>query len=62
MATEILDLQLPPALPHGWKKEVAKLLGVSRNTVTNALRDGNGETYQRIMKTAKEKYGKPVKA
>lgn len=59
MSTQILDLQLPQALPHGWKKEVASLLKVSRNTVTNALRAGNGKNYERIMKCAKEKYGKP---
>lgn len=60
MATEIINLELPPTLPHGWKKGVAKTLRISRNTVTNALNSGNGDTYERIMKCAKEKYGKPV--
>lgn len=60
MTTEIIKNEMPPILPHGWKTEVAKLLGIHVNTVTNALRDGSGDTYDRIMKTAKEKYGKPV--
>jgi len=59
--TIILNLELPPTLPHGWKKQVAEALGIHKNTVTNALRDGKGDTYERIMKAAKEKYGKPIK-
>lgn len=58
MNTKIIQLELPPSLPHGWKKEVAKALGIHRNTVTTALHDGKGETYDRIMKCAKEKFGK----
>lgn len=60
MNTKIINLELPPILPHGWKNEVAELLGIHRNTVTTALKDGHGDTYDRIMKCAKEKYGKPV--
>jgi len=54
-----LHLEMPPVLPHGWKKEVAALLGVHPNTVKNALNEGQGATYERIMKCAREKYGKP---
>lgn len=53
-------MQLPPILPHGWKKKVAEVLGIHYNTVTNALREGTGETYNRIIKTATEKYGTPI--
>jgi hypothetical protein len=60
MDTKIINLELPQVLPHGWKKGVASVLGIHVNTVTNALRDGKGDTYERIMKTAKEKYGKPI--
>lgn len=60
MNTKIINLELPPVLPHGWKTEVATTLGIHQNTVTNALRDGKGDTYDRIMKCAKEKYGKPI--
>ena len=56
----ILQLEMPAILPHGWKKEVATTLGIHPNTVKNALISGNGETYERIMKCAKEKYGKPI--
>ena len=54
----MLNLELPPVLPHGWKKEVAGLLGIHANTVTNALEKGKGDTYERIMLAAKNKYGK----
>lgn len=60
MNTKIIHLEMPEVLPHGWKKEVAGLLGIHVNTVTNALHDGKGDTYNRIMKCAKEKYGRPV--
>ena len=55
--TKTLELELPPILPHGWKKKVARLLGIHENTVTNALKAGNGKNYERIIKCAKEKYG-----
>ena len=58
--TIILNLELPPTLPHGWKKQVAIALGIHKNTVTNALQAGKGDTYERIMTTAKAKYGKPI--
>jgi len=58
--TIILNLELPTNLPHGWKKEVAGVLKIHKNTVTNALKEGHGDTYNRIMKAAKEKYGKPI--
>lgn len=60
MNTKIINLEMPQVLPHGWKKEVATTLGIHINTVTNALHDGKGYNYDRIMKTAKEKYGNPV--
>lgn len=49
--------KLPEFLPHGWKKEVANVLGIHINTVTNALKAGNGMTYERIKKVAIEKWG-----
>jgi len=62
MSTTIINLELPPTLPHGWKTSVAKLLGLHRNTVKEALkRGGDDPTYLRIMTTAKAKYGKPIK-
>ena len=48
---------LPDFLPHGWKTEVAEVLGVHRNTITNALKAGRGETYNRVVKIAIEKWG-----
>lgn len=49
---------LPEFLPHGWKGEVANVLGIHRNTVKNALEAGKGETFERIKKVAIEKWGK----
>jgi hypothetical protein len=48
---------LPDFLPHGWKKEVAGVLGIHPNTVNHALKSGKGMTYERIKKVAIEKYG-----
>ncbi len=63
MEAQKLTLEMPAVLPHGWKTQVARTLGLHRNTVKEAIRRGGDDpTYQRIMKTAKEKYGKPVKA
>ena len=59
--TLTIELVLPTVLPHGWKSEVARTLGIHINTITNALKAGSGETYNRIIKCAKEKYGKPIK-
>ena len=59
MKTQILrNAELPTFLPHGWKKEVAEALDVRPNTIKNALQSGRGATYNRIVKTATEKYGK----
>jgi hypothetical protein len=60
MNTKIIHLEMPQVLPHGWKQDVATTLGIHPNTVTNALKEGKGDTYDRIMKCAKERYGKPV--
>lgn len=49
--------ELPPVLPHGWKKEVAMVLGVHPNTISRALHSGKGITYMKIIKTAAAKYG-----
>lgn len=49
---------LPEFLPHGWKTQVAKALGIHPNTVKNAIHAGKGETYERIKKVATEKWGK----
>ena len=45
-------------LPHGWVNDVAKVLGVHRNTITNAMHAGDGETYRRVMTVVEKKYGK----
>ncbi len=61
MATHIIKkVELPISLPHGWKKEVAEILGIHFNTVKNALKAGKGYNYERIVKAATEKYGKPI--
>lgn len=58
MKTKILtNRELPAILPHGWKTEAARALGVHKVTVSRALRAGSGDTYNRIMKVALEKYG-----
>ncbi|NDV68342.1 hypothetical protein [Dysgonomonas sp. 25] len=49
---------LPDFLPHGWKAEVARTLGVHRNTVKNAIELGKGELYERIKQVAIQKWGK----
>jgi len=54
----IKKTDLPEFLPHGWKSEVAKILGIHRNTVKNALDAGRGETYEKIKKIAILKWGK----
>lgn len=60
MQTKIIkDTVLPAVLPHGWKTRVAKAIGVHPNTVKNNLQAGQGETYDRIMHTAKQIYGIP---
>ncbi|HBG41156.1 MAG TPA: hypothetical protein DDW85_07050 [Porphyromonadaceae bacterium] len=49
---------LPDFLPHGWKTEVAKVLGVHPITIKRSLQKGGGMMYDRIVKTAAAKYGK----
>jgi len=50
--------ELPEFLPHGWKKEVATLLGIHVNTVTNSLKRGRGYNYEKIKHIAVQKWGK----
>lgn len=50
--------RLPDFLPHGWKSEVAEAMGVHRNTITNALRAGEGDTFNRVLKVAIAKWGR----
>ncbi len=57
-AKKLSPPELPPLLPHGWKKEVALTLGIHPNTVSRALRSGKGLTYMKIVRTAAAKYGK----
>ena len=58
METKYLTKQeLPQFLPHGWKTEVAKVLGIHPITVKRSIRKGFGETYQKIVKVAIAKYG-----
>lgn len=49
--------KLPDLLPHGWKKEVAGILGIHVNTVTNALKTKKGYTYVKIIEVLIEKWG-----
>jgi len=63
MGTKFLtNPKLPTFLPHGWKKEVAKALGVHPNTVTRSLKLGKGDTYNRIVRAAAAKYGNKEEA
>lgn len=52
--------KLPAFLPQGWRKEVAKVLGVHPLTITRNVRIGKGAMYERIVKTAAAKYGEKV--
>lgn len=45
-------------LPHGWKTQVAKRLGVHPNTIKNNIQAGCGEMYDKILHTANQLYGK----
>jgi len=56
--TIIKKTELPEFLPHGWKKEVALILGIHINTVTNALKVGRGNTFEKIKQVAIIKWGK----
>lgn len=55
--TFIKKTTLPDFLPHGWKKEVALILGIHINTVTNALKAGRGINYEKIKRVAINKWG-----
>lgn len=58
METKILtNPKLPTFLPHGWKKEVAKVLGIHPNTVMRNIKRGKGEVYDKIVRAAAVKYG-----
>lgn len=48
---------LPRFLPHGWKTEVAKILGVHPMTISRNIKKGRGIMYDKIVKTAAAKYG-----
>lgn len=49
---------MPLILPHGWKTATAKAIGVSINTITNNLKKGEGDTYNKIIHTASQIYAK----
>lgn len=58
MSTKFIQTpELPQFLPHGWKKEVAKAIGVHPNTVMRNLKAGKGLVYDKIVRTAAMKYG-----
>ncbi len=58
MSTKKLESpELPQFLPHGWKTEVAKILGVNPITVKRNINKGSGQLFERIVKTAAAKYG-----
>lgn len=56
--TIVKKTELPDFLPHGWKKQVASMLGIHINTVTNALKERRGNTYEKIKHVAITKWGK----
>jgi DNA-binding transcriptional regulator YhcF (GntR family) len=52
------EYELPSVLPFGWITSVAKTLGIHRNTVRNAIKEGESHPlYKTIMETAKQKFG-----
>lgn len=56
-----ITYELPAILPHGWKSEVAKTLGIHRHTVRNAVNQGETHPmYSKIMAVLKNKYGTPI--
>ena len=58
----IKEYELPLKPPVGFKKAVAKAAGVSEKTVYNAIVRGlRGPQSDKVVKTYKELYGKPVK-
>ena len=58
METKFLtNPKLPAFLPHGWRKEVAAVLGIHPNTLKRNLQRGKGETYDKIVRAAAAKYG-----
>ena len=57
-----IEYELPPILPTGWRKEVARIMKVHRNTVYNILQEGESHPrYAELMNIAKINFGKPVK-
>ena len=63
METKFLtNPKLPTFLPHGWKKEVAKVLGIHPNTVMRNLKLGKGNVYNKIVRAAAAKYGEKREA
>jgi IS30 family transposase len=59
MKTQIIKhTEMPFCLPHGATTEIAKYLGVHRNTVNRAMRAQKGPMFERVKKVALDKYGK----
>jgi len=57
-----IHYELPTILPHGWMKGVAIALGIHRNSVYNAIHRGEDDPlYKKVMHTAAQLYGKPIK-
>ena len=50
--------ELPKFLPHGWKTEVAKRVGVHRASMNRILKNKKGPIYLKVIETAKSLYGK----
>lgn len=48
---------IPTFLPHGWKKEVAKELGVHPVTIKRNIGKESGPMFERIVRKASEIYG-----
>lgn len=48
---------LPVDLPHGWKKQVAKRLGVHPGSLSRILREKTQPNYGKALKIAQELYG-----
>lgn len=61
MQTTKIKYEIPQFLPFGWMSAVAKILGIHRHTVRNAIKEGETHPmYSKIMAVLKNKYGTPI--
>ena len=50
--------ELPDFLPQGWKKAVAKRIGVHQGSISRILKAKEGPNYLKLVEAAKSLYGK----